>query len=130
MDEGMMEFFINADLTDIESMLLAEGMDLNRTKDKRQKFAKKIKFLATAKLNKQKDESLLEKAVKKLESVIRENRDKPIAFFRRHIEQRGIAFQFRNLDKLDVEDIREILSELDLVEFMEDLDRQENMNNE
>lgn len=129
-DEGMIEFFINANLADIESMLLEEGMDLNRTKDKRQKFAKKIKFLAKAKLNQQNDENLLERAIKKLENAFRDKKDKPIAFLRQHIEQRGLAFQFRNLDKLDVEDIREILNELDLVTFMEDLENQENIDSE
>lgn len=130
MDEGIMEFFISADLADIESMLLEEGMDLSKNKNKRQKFARKIKFLSNAKFNKEKDESLLEKAIKKLENTFRDKRDKPIAFLKQHIQQRGMSFQFRNLDKLDVEDIREILSELDLVIFMEDLENQENMDNE
>ena len=41
------------------------------------------------------------------------------------LEKETISFQFRNLDKLTKENIKEIIEEVDLIELMEKLENEE-----
>jgi len=81
---------------------------------------KKSLFLKQAKQYKQEGESLLEKAVHKLKDFINENKDKSKDVLLKLMNEKAPSVQFRNMDRLDDDDIREILADVDLVKFLEE----------
>ena len=125
-DEAYEELLIN-DSNEARAFLADEGYDLEKGALNRMKIAKKNAFKITAIHNKQKDESLLEKAYEKLQSFIVKNRELAKNELKNLLQRTAPAYQFRNLEKLDDESIRELLTEVDLVKFLEELDKEDKM---
>jgi uncharacterized protein YaaW (UPF0174 family) len=107
------------------AFLVEEGYDLEAGFLIRKKISKKLEFKLTALYNRQKDESLLEKAYEKLQVFISKNRELAGDELKILLQKAAPAYQFRNLEKLDDDGIRELLTEVDLVKFIEDLDNEE-----
>ena len=71
---------------------------------------------------KEKTDSLLDTIVSKFQDAIEKNIDKPIASLKKLIEEKELSVQFRNLDKLTEEEIKEIIKGKNLVDLMDELD--------
>jgi len=121
-DKGITEFYLNLDVNIIKESLKNDGVDVLKEDDKISKFSKRIKFMNKAIIIKEKTDSLLEIIVSKFQEAIEKNIDKPIASLKRLIEDKELSVQFRNLDKLTEEEIKEIIKGKNLVDLMDELD--------
>ncbi len=129
-DDGMMEFFINADISAIESMFNEEEANFSNTSSKRKKLAKKIQFLAKAKLNKEKEGNLMQKAQEKLKDLIQKGSEQQIVLLKKMLQQKGVKFQFRSLKKLSEKDVEDIFKDINLVRLMEEIEQEGNLDNQ
>ncbi len=102
--------------------LTEEGIDVGKYVAEGVKSIRKAKFLKKAQANKEKDESLMEKALLMLKQKIDENLTKSGEVLIGLLRQNAPNVQFRNLDKLDDDEIREILTNVDLAKLMEELE--------
>uniref|UniRef100_UPI004048757D hypothetical protein n=1 Tax=Mariniflexile sp. TaxID=1979402 RepID=UPI004048757D len=121
-DKGITEFYLNLDVNIIKESLKNDGVDVLKEDDKISKFSKRIKFMNKAIIVKEKTDSLLEIIISKFQEAIDKNIDKPIASLKRLIEDKELSVQFRNLDKLTEEEIKEIIKGKNLVDLMDELD--------
>lgn len=90
-----------------------------------EKAFKQQSFLLKAKLNYHKDQILLSKASEGLVNAISENLEKPIAYLKGLILGNRLGVQYRNLDKLGIEEIKDIIKDQNLLELLEMLDEEE-----
>lgn len=104
-----------------------EGIDVSKYVVMGCKHIKKTEFLATVASNRRRDESLIEKALLQLKERILESCDSTREALISLLKQKAPNVQFRSLDKLNDDEIREILKEVDLVQLLEELD---NMNDQ
>lgn len=103
--------------------LKKEGVDVNKYVTSGIKEIRKAAFLRKAQANKERDEGLMEKALVLLRQKIEENLSITGDMLVGLLRQKAPNVQFRSLDKLDDDEIREILSNVDLAKLMEDLER-------
>ena len=119
--DALFNFYLEAD-TDIISNSLNESIenleDYNRKK-------KQTIFLFKAKLQKIHNERLLEVA-KRFQEAVLLNTEKPIVILKQIIQQNPSFALYRNLDKLSKEDIVEIIKDKNLVQLLEQIEKDEN----
>jgi hypothetical protein len=124
-DKGITEFYLNLDINIIKDSLKVDGVvDVLKEDEKISKFSKRIKFMNKAIVSKEKTDNLLNIIVSKFQDAIEQNIDKPIASLKRLIENKELSVQFRNLNKLTEEEIKEIIKGKNLVDLMDELDEQ------
>lgn len=121
-DKGITEFYLNLDIDIIKESLKDDGVDVLQEDEKISKFSKRIKFMNKAIIVKEKTDYLLDTIVAKFQDAIEKNIDKPIASLKKIIEAKELSVQFRNLDKLTEEEIKEIIKGKNLVDLMDELD--------
>jgi len=92
------------------------------------KMIKRLKLKSQAQLNKVKNESRLEIALQKIKSIIESNNTAIKESFENLILARSPQFQFRNIEKLDESDLRELFSDLNVIDIIEDLEELDNAN--
>lgn len=102
--------------------LTSEGVDVSKYVAAGIKSIRKVEFLKKAKANKEKDETLMEKALALLKQKIEENLTKSGEVLVGLLRQNAPNVQFRSLEKLDDDEIREILTDVDLAKLMEELE--------
>lgn len=121
-EEGVIEFYLNSSVEDIFAMAIEEGVEPDGTANKRDKLAKRLKFLAQARLNTEKDRSLLERAERIRSNLIEKYIGKPISELKTLLQIKGLQVQHRNIDKLDEASIRDILKDIDHIQLIEKLE--------
>jgi hypothetical protein len=94
--------------------------------NKKLKMIKRLKLKSKAQLNKTKNENLLEIALQKVQSIIDSANESVKEELERLILTRSPQFQFRNIEKLEEEDLRELLSDLGIIDIIEDLEKLDN----
>lgn len=87
-------------------------------------YMKKIKFMAKAMSNKKQEQSLLEKAIEIVKKSIQENVQKTTETLISMLQSKTPSFQYRKLEEWTDEEIRDVLTDVDLVRFMEELDKE------
>jgi len=123
-DKGITEFYLNLDVNIIKESLKDDGVDVLKEDEKISKFSKRIKFMNKAIAVKEKTDNLLDIIVSKFQKAIEKNIDRPIASLKKLIEDKELSVQFRNLDKLTEEEIKEIIKGKNLVDLMDELDEE------
>lgn len=121
-DKGITEFYLDADINLIKEFLVEEGVNVESESAEITKFIKRLKFTKSAIVVKNNNKLLLDRIVEKFQDAINKNIDKPIATLMSLIESKEMKVQFRNLDKLTPEEIKEIIKGKNLVDLMDELD--------
>lgn len=121
-DKGITEFYLDVDIDIIKDSLCENGYDIVNLDKKISKFSKKLKFNCQALATKEKIDNLLEIIVDKFQTAIEKNIEKPISTLRGMIEEKELSVQFRNLEKLNDEEIKEIIKGKNLVDLLDELD--------
>lgn len=127
MDEFILSSIKDSDSSTINSFLEECGYDLSDIKKIADKSYKKTSFSIKGQMNSQKDEMLLEKAVKYFQDALDKNIEKPISYLRNLVESNQLAFQHRNLDKLSHDEIKGIIKDHNLLEILENLENDEEL---
>lgn len=117
-DDALFNFYLEADKDTINDSLKDDIQNL----DEYNKKKKQIIFFAKAKANKKHNEYLLELASKFQEAVLL-NIEKPVAILKQLIQGNASLALYRNLDKLTKEDIIEIIKDKNLVQLLEQLEK-------
>ncbi len=121
-DDVIISQILEGDYSAYDSILEEQGYEKNLIETHSQKFFKKQSFLLKGIMNKQKDILLLEKASNYFREAIENNIDKPISYLRGLIANNQFQVQYRNLENLDIEEIKEIIKDQNLLELLEELE--------
>jgi hypothetical protein len=121
-DNAIISQISEGDYSSYDSILLEQGYDLDLIESQSQKSFKKQAFILKGMMNKQKDMILLEKASNLLREAIEKNIDKPISYLKGLITNNQFQVQYRNLENLDIEEIKEIIKDQNLIELLEELE--------
>lgn len=125
LDEFILSSIKDSDSSTIDSYLEESGYDLSDIEKIADKSYKKTSFSIKGQMNSQRDEILLEKAVKHFQEAIDKNIEKPISYLRNLVASNQLAFQHRNLDKLTHDEIKSIIKDHNLLEILENLEKDE-----
>lgn len=119
-DNALFNFFLEADGGIVKEILQEDIQNLVEYEKKRNKFL----FLAKAKVKQTHNESLLELANKFQEAIFL-NIEKPIALLKQMIQGNPSVALYRNLDQMSKEDIIEIIRDKNLIDLIEQLNKDE-----
>jgi hypothetical protein len=119
-DDALLNFYLEADKSIIKELIDEEIDDADQYAKKK----KQIMFLAKAAAKQKHDEYLLTLVAKFQDAILR-NVEKPIAVLKQLIQTDASLALYNNLDKLSNEDIVEIIKDKNLVELLEELDKNE-----
>lgn len=105
--------------------LVDEGVDVEQEQEFAKQFMNQVQFMNQAIYNKNKDQSLLETTLERLKEAIQENTQKTSDILMKLLQSKTPSVQYRKLDKWTDDEIRNVLADVDLVRFMEELDKEE-----
>jgi hypothetical protein len=123
-DKGFTESHLSGDINDIRKSLSDYGVDLAANSKRQDKLIKQLKFRLRASLNEEKDNALLKKAVESFQDAIQKGLDRPIAYLNELIRENRVEFQFNRLDKLNEDELKEIIKDQNLIEIIELLENE------
>lgn len=123
-NRGFTESHLSGDINDIRKSLSDYGVDLTANSIRQDKLIKQLKFRLRASINEEIDNALLQKAVESFQDAISKGLDKPVAYLNQLIRENRVAFQFNSLDKLNEDEIREIIKDQNLIEIIELLENE------
>ncbi len=122
----MLDEIKDGDMGLADILLLENGYDLDKINTYSKKIRKQHSFIINSMINKQNDEKLLQKAALLIDNAIKNKLEKPIAYLNNLVNQNRFSIQYRNLDKLNKEEIIEIIKDQNLIEILEYLENQNN----
>jgi hypothetical protein len=105
--------------------LSEEGIDPDAEAEHGKKVAKRIAFLMKASQQQKKDAGLLAKAMELLRGKIAENAERTGLVLQQLLQAKRPQVQFRNLSEWTDDQVRAVLDDVDVVELMETLEREE-----
>ncbi|KNB60952.1 hypothetical protein [Chryseobacterium sp. Hurlbut01] len=124
-DKAIISQNIERDFTSIDSELESLGYNIEEINAFSQKLYKRQSFLLKGLINKQKDINLLEKASLMIQKAIEEKIDKPINYLKSLIQNNQFQVQYRNLENLTTDEIKEIIKDQNLLELLEKLENED-----
>lgn len=117
-NEALYSFYLEADESVINDSLKNDIPNF----DEYNKKKKQIIFLAKA-TAKQQQNAYLKTLVDKFKEAINQNLEKPVAVLKQLMQENPSFALYRNLDKLSNEDIIEIIKDKNLVDLLEQLEK-------
>lgn len=117
---------LSEDLDAAREFLKEFGIDPDEESTQGEKAARRVHFMAKATVNEARDKSLLDRAAEKVSEMIKKNSELAGQALKQALGQRQASFQFRNLENWSEDDIKEVLTDMDLAELMEELDQEDN----
>ncbi len=121
-EDGLLNFYVEKDEHLYQQAMAEEGVNLNEGIQEYEIFAKQILFKAKALYNAERIANVM-KMIEKAKRPENDVGDKPkiISIFHKHVHEHGLAVNYRNLDEMDVEEIKDILAQLDLTSLINEL---------
>ena len=123
-DKAIIKQTLENDFTAIDAELEFLGYNIDVINDFSEKIYKRQSFLLKGIINKQKDTNLLERASLLLQKAIEENIDKPVNYLKNLIQNNKFHVQYRNLENLNIYEIKEIIKDQNLLELLENLENE------
>lgn len=124
-DKAIINQSLENDFTAIDAELESLGYNIDEINDFSEKMYKRQSFLLKGMINKQKDSNLLERASLILQKAIEENIDKPVSYLKSLIQNNQFQVQYRNLENLTIDEIKEIIKDQNLLELLEKLENED-----
>ncbi len=124
-DKAIINQTLENDFTALDAELEFLGYNIDELNSFSEKMYKRQSFLLKGIINKQKDINLLEKASLMLQKAIEENIDKPISYLKSLIQNNQFQVQYRNLENLTIDEIKEIIKDQNLLELLEKLENED-----
>ena len=100
-----------------------EGFKLDEELSYSKQYIKRMRFMAIAVQNKINDQHLLESTYVKLKESIAINATKATDALISSLQSKRPALQYRKLDQWTDDEIRDVLADVDLIELMEELEK-------
>lgn len=127
-EQGLMNYYLEIDHS-IDSNIASEPQIIYGEEDQKyNQLANRILFLARTQIQKDKVSKIIsiadgvQRLIKK-EEIKNEN---IFYIFKKHIEEHGLAVNYRHFDKMTEDEMKNILSQLDLTALFNEID--ENLN--
>lgn len=108
-----------------KQLLIEEGFDVEKEMEFSGQFMKKIRFMALGMTNKQRDKKLIDVAFEKLKEVIKENSEKASEALINLLHEKTPSFHYRKLESWTDDEIRDVLSDVDLIKLIEELKKEQ-----
>lgn len=108
-----------------KQFLTEEGIDVEKEMEFSGQFMKKIRFMALGMSNKQRDIKLIDVAFDKLKEVIRENSERASEALINLLHTKTPTFHYRKLENWTDDEIRDVLSDVDLIKLIEELKKEQ-----
>lgn len=124
-DKAIINQTLENDFTAIDAELKSLGYNIDEINNFSEQLFKRQSFLLKGMINKQKDSKLLERASLILQKAIEENIDKPVSYLKNLIHNNQFQIQYRNLENLTIDEIKEIIKDQNLLELLEKLENEE-----
>lgn len=124
-DKAIISQNIERDFTSIDSELESLGYNIEEINAFSQKLYKRQSFLLKGLINKQKDTNLLEKASLMIQKALEDKIDKPVNYLKSLIQNNQFQVQYRNLENLTTDEIKEIIKDQNLLELLEKLENED-----
>ncbi len=126
--DNFFELSIEAFESDNESVYNNLGVSKEDYLNDKLKMIKQLKLKSKVQINKAKNEKMLEMALQKVQNIVKSANDSIKESLESLILTRSPQFQFRNIEKLDAADLKELLGDIDLIEIIEELEKLDNAN--
>ena len=107
-----------------KQFLMEEGIDPDKEMEFSGQFMKKIRFMALGISNKQRDLKLLDVAFDRLKEVLKENSERASEALINLLHARTPAIHYRKLESWSDDEIRDVLSDVDLIQLIEELKKE------
>lgn len=124
-DKTIIIHTLESDFTALDAELESLGYSIDEINNFSEKMYKRQSFLLKGMINKQKDTNLLERASLLLQKAIEENIDKPVSYLKSLIQNNQFQVQYRNLESLTNDEIKEIIKDQNLLELLEKLENED-----
>jgi hypothetical protein len=92
------------------------------------KMIKRLKLKSQAQMNKAKNDNMLEIALKKIKNIFDSGNMAVKHNLEKLIIARSPQFQFRNIEKLDESDLKELFNDLNVIDIIENLEKLDDAN--
>jgi hypothetical protein len=112
----------NGDLELADALLTQIGYDIDTINNLANEMHKRQYFHMKSTIQKQKEEQLMQQVAAKIENRIQQNIERPVAYLKELFTTNNISFQHRNLEKLSIDEIKEMIKEVDLLQLIEQLE--------
>lgn len=107
-----------------KQFLREEGIDPDKEIEFSGQFMKKIRFMALGMSNKQRDLKLLDVAFDRLKEVLKENSERASEALINLLHAKTPAIHYRKLESWSDDEIRDVLSDVDLIQLIEELKKE------
>jgi|SRR5690606_6586208 len=107
-----------------KQFLMEEGIDPDKEVEFSGQFMKKIRFMALGISNKQRDLKLLDVAFDRLKEVLKENSERASEALINLLHAKTPAIHYRKLESWTDDEIRDVLSDVDLIQLIEELKKE------
>ena len=107
-----------------KQFLIEEGIDPDKEIEFSGQFMKKIRFMALGMSNKQRDLKLLDVAFDRLKEVLKENSERASEALINLLHTKTPAIHYRKLESWSDDEIRDVLSDVDLIQLIEELKKE------
>src|SRR5690606_8907353 len=124
-DKVIINQTLEDDFTALDAELESLGYNIDEINSFSEKMYKRQSFLLKGMINKQKDINLLERASLMLQKAIEENIDKPVSYLKSLIQNNQFQVQYRNLENLTIDEIKEIIKDQNLLVLLEKLENED-----
>lgn len=118
-EDALLDFYLEADKDTIKEILQHDIGDIEEYNKKRNKLI----FMLKAKAKKQANDALIEKVLNYFEDAIHKNTAKPIAYLKQLMSENQSVALYHNFDKLSKEDILLIIKDKNLIDIIEQIER-------
>lgn len=107
-----------------KQFLIEEGIDPDKEIEFSGQFMKKIRFMALGMSNKQRDLKLLDVAFDRLKEVLKENSERASEALINLLHAKTPAIHYRKLENWTDDEIRDVLSDINLIQLIEELKKE------
>lgn len=121
-DKAIISQMLDDNSSLLDSELEAIDYNINEIEEFSKKMFKRQSFLIKGYINEHNDLQLLEKATKLLHKAIERHIEKPVSYLKSLIKNNEFQIQYRNLENLTIEEIKDIIKDQNLLEILEKLD--------
>jgi hypothetical protein len=118
-NEHIESMILDADTEFIQELALSESISYEEIEDSANLILKQALFKIRSTSNKRKDDQILQTIALDYYDAIQKNLDKPVSYLHNLASNNRLGIQYRSLDKLSLEEIREIIKDQNLIELME-----------
>jgi len=123
-EQGLLDHFLSTDYSiNSDSMVSESKLEYVEDEEKYSRLSNKILFKAKLAVNRRKQAKVLSilEASERLSKLDNSSDGKIFTIFKRHVEEHGLAANYRNFEAMTEEEMKEILEQLNHTALLDDI---------